>query len=115
VTTRSNPGRAPHRPHHRAGRRDAASVRFYTELLGSEADGQDGPFSAVRVNAYTLLLLAPWSTDDGYHYAFALSAREFDEGPTHSAASRAGMQRLVDKPAILKICAPVVNTTTKRH
>jgi catechol 2,3-dioxygenase-like lactoylglutathione lyase family enzyme len=55
-----------------------ASVRFYVEILGLEADGQDGPFSVVRVNSETLLLLAPWGTDGGQHLAFAMSPEEFD-------------------------------------
>ena len=59
--------------------RDAeASVRFYADVLGFEAEGQDGPFSVVRVNPETLLLLAPWGTDGGHHLAFALSPEEFD-------------------------------------
>jgi len=57
----------------------AVSLRFYTEVLGFDADGEDGPFLVVRVNADTLLLLAPFGTDGGHHLAFALTAREFDE------------------------------------
>jgi catechol 2,3-dioxygenase-like lactoylglutathione lyase family enzyme len=55
-----------------------ASVRFYTEILGFTADGRDGPFSVVRVSPDMLLLFAPWGTDGGQHYAFAVSAAEFD-------------------------------------
>jgi catechol 2,3-dioxygenase-like lactoylglutathione lyase family enzyme len=55
-----------------------ASVRFYTEILGFAAEGQDGPFSVVRVNRDTLLLFAPWGTDGGQHYAFAMMSGEFD-------------------------------------
>jgi catechol 2,3-dioxygenase-like lactoylglutathione lyase family enzyme len=55
------------------------SLRFYTEILGFEADGEDGPFSVVRINADTLLLLAPWGSAGGQHYAFALTPTEFDE------------------------------------
>jgi catechol 2,3-dioxygenase-like lactoylglutathione lyase family enzyme len=59
--------------------RDAeVSVRFYTEVLGLEADGQDGPFSVIRVTPETLLLLAPWGTDGGQHLAFAMTPEEFD-------------------------------------
>ncbi len=59
--------------------RDAeASVRFYTEVLGLEADGQDGPFSVIRVTSDTMLLLAPWGTDGGQHLAFAMAPDEFD-------------------------------------
>ncbi len=55
-----------------------ASVHFYTEVLGLEAEGQDGPFSVIRVNADTVLLLAPWGTYGGQHLAFAMSGAEFD-------------------------------------
>jgi len=55
-----------------------ASVRFYGEILGFAAEGLDGPFSVVRVNPDTLLLFAPWGTDGGHHYAFALTPDEFD-------------------------------------
>jgi catechol 2,3-dioxygenase-like lactoylglutathione lyase family enzyme len=54
-----------------------ASIRFYTAVIGLQADGQDGPFSVIRVNPDTLLLLAPWGTDGGHHLAFALSESEF--------------------------------------
>ncbi len=54
-----------------------ASVRFYGEILGFVAEGQDGPFSVVRVNSDTVLLLAPWGTEGGYHLAFAMTAEEF--------------------------------------
>ena len=59
--------------------RDAeASVRFYTEVLGLQAEGQDGPFSVIRVAPDTLLLLAPWGSDGGQHYAFAMAPDEFE-------------------------------------
>jgi catechol 2,3-dioxygenase-like lactoylglutathione lyase family enzyme len=64
-----------------------ASVRFYVEILGLEADGKDGPFSVVRVNPETLLLLAPWGTDGGQHLAFALSPEEFDAAFTRIRAA----------------------------
>jgi catechol 2,3-dioxygenase-like lactoylglutathione lyase family enzyme len=54
------------------------SLRFYTEVLGFGSDGDDGPFTLVRVSADTLLLLAPWGTEGGHHLAFALSPDEFD-------------------------------------
>ena len=55
-----------------------ASVRFYSEILGFASEGQDGPFSVVRVNPDTLLLFAPWGTGGGDHYAFSMSKEEFD-------------------------------------
>ncbi len=56
----------------------ATSVRFYTEVLGFEPEGEDGPFTVVGGGPDTLLLLAPWGTEGGHHLAFALSADEFD-------------------------------------
>jgi catechol 2,3-dioxygenase-like lactoylglutathione lyase family enzyme len=54
-----------------------ASLDFYTGVLGLRADGTDGPFSVVRVDAGTVLLLAPFGSEGGMHLAFALSPEEF--------------------------------------
>ncbi len=54
-----------------------ASLRFYQDVCGFQPDGEDGPFSVVRVNADTVLLLSPWGTEGGHHLAFALSPDEF--------------------------------------
>ena len=59
--------------------RDAeTSVRFYTEVIGLQAEGEDGPFSVIRVSWDTVLLLAPWGTEGGEHLAFALAVDEFE-------------------------------------
>jgi catechol 2,3-dioxygenase-like lactoylglutathione lyase family enzyme len=55
-----------------------ASVRFYTEVMGFGHEGEDGPFSVIRVGPDTTLQLAPWGTEGGDHLAFALSPEEFD-------------------------------------
>jgi catechol 2,3-dioxygenase-like lactoylglutathione lyase family enzyme len=55
-----------------------ASVRFYTEIMGFAHEGEDGPFSVVRVNPETTLQLAPWGTEGGDHLAFALAPPEFE-------------------------------------
>lgn len=55
-----------------------ASVRFYTEVMGFGHDGEDGPFSVIRVSPATTLQLAPWGTEGGEHLAFALSHEEFE-------------------------------------
>jgi catechol 2,3-dioxygenase-like lactoylglutathione lyase family enzyme len=55
-----------------------ASVAFYTEVMGFGHDGEDGPFSVIRVSPATTLQLAPWGTEGGEHLAFALSPEEFD-------------------------------------
>ena len=55
-----------------------ASVRFYIDVLGFGHDGEDGPFSVIRVSPETTLQLAPWGTEGGHHLAFALSPEEFD-------------------------------------
>jgi catechol 2,3-dioxygenase-like lactoylglutathione lyase family enzyme len=65
----------------------ATSLRFYTEVLGFGTDGEDGPFTLVRVGPDTLLLLAPWGTEGGHHLAFALSADEFDAAFTRIKAA----------------------------
>ena len=55
-----------------------ASVAFYTELCGFDAEGESGPFSVVRVTPDLTMQLAPWGTTGGYHLAFAMPAAEFD-------------------------------------
>ncbi len=55
-----------------------ASIRFYVDVLGFEHEGQDGPFSVIRVNEEFTMQLAPWGTEGGMHLAFALSGQEFD-------------------------------------
>jgi catechol 2,3-dioxygenase-like lactoylglutathione lyase family enzyme len=54
-----------------------ASKHFYTEVMGFGDEGQDGPFTVVRVSDDLTLQLAPWGTEGGMHLAFALSPDEF--------------------------------------
>lgn len=54
------------------------SVRFYTDVMGFGHEGEDGPFSVIRVSPETTLQLAPWGTEGGQHLAFALSPAEFE-------------------------------------
>lgn len=56
----------------------AASIAFYTEVLGFVAEGQRGPFSVLRVADDLTLQVAPWGTAGGLHLAFALPRAEFD-------------------------------------
>jgi len=56
----------------------AASVAFYTRILGFADDGRRGGFSLVRVSAGLTLQIAEWGTTGGYHLAFAMSAGEFE-------------------------------------
>lgn len=55
-----------------------ASVEFYVNVLGFKQEGQDGPFTVLRVSEDFILLLAPWGTGGNEHFAFALSRVEFD-------------------------------------
>jgi catechol 2,3-dioxygenase-like lactoylglutathione lyase family enzyme len=55
-----------------------ASVRFYTEVMGFGDEGEDGPFSVIRVSPDLTLQLAPWGTEGGDHLAFAFSPEEFE-------------------------------------
>ena len=55
-----------------------ASVRFYIEVMGFGHEGEEGPFSVIRVSPETTLQLAPWGTEGGEHLAFALSPEEFE-------------------------------------
>jgi catechol 2,3-dioxygenase-like lactoylglutathione lyase family enzyme len=54
------------------------SVRFYSEVLGFEDEGERAPFVQIRVNADFVVLLAPFGTEGNGHLAFALSGPEFD-------------------------------------
>jgi len=56
----------------------SASVDFYVNVLGFELEGQDGPFTVIRINEDSTLQLAPWGTGGNEHLAFALSRAAFD-------------------------------------
>lgn len=56
----------------------AASLAFYTSILGFTDDGRDGPFTVVRVSPTCTLLLARRATHGGQHLAFAMSRAELD-------------------------------------
>ncbi len=53
------------------------SIAFYRDVLGLQPDGEDGPFSVVRVDEGCVLLLSPWGTEGNVHLAFALPPDEF--------------------------------------
>jgi catechol 2,3-dioxygenase-like lactoylglutathione lyase family enzyme len=57
----------------------SSSVDFYVNVLGFELEGEDGPFTVIRVNEETTLQLAPWGTAGNEHLAFALSREAFDD------------------------------------
>ena len=56
----------------------SSSVDFYVNILGFELEGEDGPFTVIRVNEGFTLQLAPWGTQGNEHLAFAMSREEFD-------------------------------------
>jgi catechol 2,3-dioxygenase-like lactoylglutathione lyase family enzyme len=56
-----------------------ASIDFYVNVLGFALEGNDGPFTVLRVNQDFTLLLAPWGTEGNEHVAFALSRDDFDK------------------------------------
>ena len=56
----------------------SSSVDFYVNVLGFELEGQDGPFTVIRVNESFTLQLAPGGTGGNEHLAFALSRTAFD-------------------------------------
>ena len=55
-----------------------ASLGFYVRFLGFPHEGEDGPFSVLRVGDSFTLQLAPWGTSGGEHLAFAMTHAEFD-------------------------------------
>jgi catechol 2,3-dioxygenase-like lactoylglutathione lyase family enzyme len=55
------------------------SIEFYTRVLGFAHDGEDGPFSILRVTHSLMLLLAPFGTKGGEHLAFSMTREEFEQ------------------------------------
>lgn len=56
----------------------AASVDFYTRIMGFTNEGPDGPFTVIRVADDFQLQLAPWGTHGFEHYAFAVADSDFE-------------------------------------
>ncbi len=56
----------------------AASIAFYTRVLGFTNDGERPPFSVVRITMDLVIQLAPWGTNGGTHLAFTMTDDEFD-------------------------------------
>ena len=56
-----------------------ASEDFYVNVLGFTSEGQDGPFTVIRVSDDFTIQLAPWGTKGNEHLAFALSREDFDD------------------------------------
>jgi catechol 2,3-dioxygenase-like lactoylglutathione lyase family enzyme len=57
----------------------AESVDFYTSILGFKREGEDGPFTVIRVSDDFTMQLAPWGTKGNEHYAFSMSREDFDK------------------------------------
>lgn len=57
----------------------AQSTEFYSDVMGFTDQGFHEPFRVIRVSDSFQLQLAPWGTEGFEHYAFAVSATEFDE------------------------------------
>jgi catechol 2,3-dioxygenase-like lactoylglutathione lyase family enzyme len=55
-----------------------ASIDFYVNVLGFKLEGEDGPFTVIRVNDDFTLQMAPWGTKGNEHYAFAMSRADFE-------------------------------------
>jgi catechol 2,3-dioxygenase-like lactoylglutathione lyase family enzyme len=54
------------------------SIDFYSGIVGLQHEGEDGPFSMLRVSPGFVIQIAPWGTSGGEHLAFAMSKAEFD-------------------------------------
>jgi catechol 2,3-dioxygenase-like lactoylglutathione lyase family enzyme len=57
----------------------AASINFYTTIMGFTNEGVDGPFTVIRVSEEFQIQVAPWGTRGFEHYAFAVSQKQFDD------------------------------------
>ena len=55
-----------------------ASVAFFTDVLHFTNEGEDGPFSVIRVSPDLTLQVAPWGTTGGEHLAFSMPRAEFE-------------------------------------
>jgi|SRR5437660_1768825 len=55
------------------------SVEFYTRILGLTYEGENDPFSMIRVSPDLVLQLAPFGTKGGEHLAFSMGRSEFDQ------------------------------------
>ena len=64
----------------------SASVDFYVNVLGFTLEGNDGPFTVIRVNEDFTLQLAPWGT--GREMNILLSHSLARPLTTHSHARR---------------------------
>jgi catechol 2,3-dioxygenase-like lactoylglutathione lyase family enzyme len=56
----------------------AESIDFYTQIMGFQNDGEDGPFTVIRTGRQFQMQLAPWGTPGFEHYPFSVSRSEFD-------------------------------------
>ncbi|MEP6789410.1 MAG: VOC family protein, partial [Acidobacteriota bacterium] len=55
-----------------------ASVDFYVEVMGFQLEGEQPPFTVIRVSDDFVMQLAPWGTEGNEHLAFSLSRESFD-------------------------------------
>jgi catechol 2,3-dioxygenase-like lactoylglutathione lyase family enzyme len=55
-----------------------ASARFFARIFGLEYTGPISHFAPVRLNDTLVLDFDTWSTFEPHHYAFKVSAPEFD-------------------------------------
>ena len=56
-----------------------SSVDFYVNVLGFQLEGEEGPFTVLRVDENFTLLLGPWGTKGGEHLAFAMNREDFEK------------------------------------
>lgn len=56
-----------------------ATVDFFTRIVGFTYEGEQPPFSVVRVTPDLTLQIADWGTGGGMHLAFAMARPEFDD------------------------------------
>lgn len=54
------------------------TVSFWSHIFEFENEGQSGPFTVMRITPDLTFLFAPWGTEGGAHFAFALPKLEFD-------------------------------------
>jgi len=54
------------------------TLAFWSKVFGFTCEGESGPFSVMRITPDLTFQFAPWGTQGGSHFAFALPKGEFE-------------------------------------
>ena len=54
------------------------TTEFWSTVFGFKTEGQSGPFTVMRISPELTFQFAPWGTEGGSHFAFAMPKPQFD-------------------------------------